>query len=380
MLTISRFLDSSRFVSIWLLAALLIAILAPNSGCAAKETRDPDRATLLALGNWDSSTDYRRPPHGGKAVLLLNSRGKLVRQIPKFTVNGGFGGCRGISASQDGRFFVVCGNSEEGISMYRAPNGVKLWSLSGFFRSAVFADGLVYALGAESVYAIDRTGTIVKHSRIGGGMDMDIVFDPLGKCLWIVGMDIKKCSLDLKLQFKVKLPFSILHGPAFPPGAAFSVDVNPDGSVWVAGRNAYERDGDGNQLVKISPTGQLLKVVYLDFCPQRVRVDKSDGSVWTTGSVRREDYSQIGDEWPETTAELDKLVQVEVQTYTCKYDSEGELLARSTQGGTSIEVDPSDGSVWIAGGKSILHYSSTGANLATYDGVSGSQKWLAIVP
>jgi DNA-binding beta-propeller fold protein YncE len=377
MLTISRFLDSSRFVSIWLLAALLIAILAPNSGCAAKETRDPDRATLLALGNWDSSTDYRRPPHGGKAVLLLNSRGKLVRQIPKFTVNGGFGGCRGISASQDGRFFVVCGNSEEGISMYRVPNGVKLWSLSGFFRSAVFADGLVYALGAESVYAIDHTGTIVKHSRTGVGMD--IVFDPLAKCLWIVGMDIRKYSLDLKLQFKVKLPFGISYG------GAFSVDVNPDGSVWVAGKNVFGREGDENRLIKVSPTGQLLKVIDLDFCPQRVRVDRSDGSVWTTGKVRRHDYSRVnerleGGEWPETTAELDALIITKVQTHTRKYDSEGELLVKNTQGGTSIEVDPSDGSVWVAGGRSILHYSSTGANLATYDGVSGSQKWLAIVP
>ncbi len=94
----------------------------------------------------------------------------------------------------------------------------------------------------------------------------------------------------------------------------------------------------------------------------------------------RQDYSRIGDEWPETTDELDELIEVKVESHTRKYDSEGKLLVKNTQGGTSIEVDSSDGSVWIAGGKSILHYSSTGANLATYDGVSGSQKWLAIVP
>ena len=77
---------------------------------------------------------------------------------------------------------------------------------------------------------------------------------------------------------------------------------------------------------------------------------------------------------------MDKLVAVGVQTYTCKYDSEGKLLVKSTKGGTSIEVDSSDGSVWITGGMSILHYSSTGDNLATCTGVSGNQKWLAIVP
>jgi len=372
MLTISRLSDSTRPAPVWLFLALLITISVPKAGLASKEATDPGRTTLLALGKYDSDNDHGTSPHGD-AVLLLNSRGELVRQIPRPTDSRGFAGCRGISVSQDGRFFVVCGHSGEGISMYRTSNDVKLWSLSGFFRSAVFADGLVYALGTESVYAIDRTGTIVKHSRIGGG-GMDIVFDPLGKCLWIVGMNIKKCSLDLRLLFKVKLPFSILHG------AAFSVDVNPDGSVWVAGRNAYEREGDGNQLMKISPAGQLLKRIVLDFCPQRVRVDRSDGSVWTTGRVRRQDYSRIGDEWPETVAELDKLAELGVQTYTCKYESDGKLLLKSTEGGTSIEVDPSDSSVWIAGGKSILHYSSTGDNLATYRGVSGNQKWLAIVP
>jgi hypothetical protein len=42
-------------------------------------------------------------------------------------------------------------------------------------------------------------------------------------------------------------------------------------------------------------------------------------------------------------------------------------------------VDPSDGSVWIAGRKQIWHYSSTGTNLATYADVSDCQKWLAVL-
>ncbi|MBC8217751.1 MAG: hypothetical protein H8E73_04745 [Planctomycetes bacterium] len=371
MLIISRFSDSTRPAPVWLLLALLITISVPKTGLASKEERDPDRTTLLALGKYDNDNDHRTSPHS-EAVLLLNSRGELVRQIPRLSASQGFGGCRGISVSQDGRFFVVCGFSGEGISMYRTSNGIKLWSLAGFFRSAVFADGMIYAVAAESVYAIDRTGTIVKHSRTGWAID--IAFDSRSKCLWTVGMDIKKYSMDLKLLFEVRLPSGTMNS------GTFSIDLNPDGSVWVADRNAYGRETNGNRLMKISPDGRLLKVVHLDFCPQRVRVNRSDGSVWTTGRVRRQDYSRIGDEWPETAAELDKLIEVAVESYTCKYDSEGELLVKNTQGGTSIEVDPSDGSVWIAGGKSILHYSSTGDNLATYRGISGNQKWLAIVP
>jgi hypothetical protein len=371
MLTISRSSDSTRPAPLWLLLALLIAISVPKTGLASKEARDPGRATLLALGKYDSDNDHRTSPHGD-AVLLLNSRGELVRQIPRPADSRGLDGCRGISVSQDGRFFVVCDFSGEGISMYRTSNGIKLWSLAGFFRSAVFADGMIYAVAAESVYAIDRTGTIVKHSRTGWAID--IASDSKSKCLWIVGMDIKKYSMDLKLLFEVRLPSGTMNS------GTFSIDLNPDGSVWVADRNAYGRKTNANRLMKISPEGRLLKVVHLDFCPQRVRVNRSDGSVWTTGRVRRQDYSRIGDEWPETVADLDKLVDVGVENCTRKYDSDGRLLVKSTQGGTSIEVDPSDGSVWITGGNSILHYSSTGVNLATYAGFSGSQKWLAVIP
>lgn len=376
MLTISRLPDSPRFVPLSLLLALLITISPPKAGLASKEARDPGKATLLVLDDCDDDNKRSTPPCSD-TVLLLNSEGQLIRKIRGLIVDGSVVGCRAISVSEDGRFFSVLENPWNRISVYDASTGARLWSLSGLFRSTVFANGLVYTLGPGGVYAIDRTGTIVKHSRTGGGMD--IVFDPLAKCLWIVGMDIKKYSLDLKLQFKVKLPFSISHG------GAPSVDVNPDGSVWVACRDGYGKESTANRLLKISPAGQLLKIIDLDFCPQSVRVNRSDGSVWTTGKVRRHDYSRVnerleGDEWPETTAELDALIITEVQTYTCKYDSEGELLVKNTQGGTSIEVDPSDGSVWIAGGRSILHYSSTGANLPTYTGASGSQKWLAIVP
>ena len=247
MLTISKLSDSPRFVPLSLLLALLITISVPKAGLASKEARDPDRATLLVLDDCDDDNKRSTPPHGD-TVLLLNSEGQLIRKIRGLTVDGSVVGCRAISVSEDGRFFSVLENAFNRISVYDASTGAKLWSLAGFFRSAVFAEGLVYALGHGGAYAIDNTGTIVKHSRTGGGLD--IVFDPLAKCLWIVGMDIKKYSLDLKLQFKVKLSFGI---SPHAHGAAFSVDVNPDGSVWVACRDGYGKESNANRLMKISP-------------------------------------------------------------------------------------------------------------------------------
>ncbi|MHC4296739.1 MAG: NHL repeat-containing protein [Planctomycetota bacterium] len=286
MLTISRLSDSTRPAPLWLFLALSITISVPKTGLALQEVRrDPGRPTLLALDNCNSDDEQGTSSHRD-ALLLLNSQGQLVRQIPRLTVARGFSGCRGISVSPDGRFFVVCDHSQ-GIGLYRISSGTEVWSLSGFFRSAVFADGLIYALGPHGIYAIDREGTIIKHSRFGGGVD--IVFNSLDKSLWIVGTTIRRYTLDLRLLFKVRPPFSTLNA------GAFSVDLNPNGSVWIASRNAYEREGIANRLMKISPAGEILKAIHLDFCPQRVRVDKSDGSVWTTGRVRRQDYSRIGD-------------------------------------------------------------------------------------
>ncbi len=132
--------------------------------------------------------------------------------------------------------------------------------------------------------------------------------------------------------------------------------------------------------MKRSLYGGILKKIDLDFSPIRVRIDKYDGSVWTTGIIKERDFSGIGDEWPETLDELNELVKTEIETFTRKYDSEGNLIFEISEGGYSIELDPSDRSAWIAGKKNIWHYSANGQNLGSYAGSSDGQKWLAIVP
>ena len=127
MLTVSESSSSTRSAPLFALLALLLTILVPETDLASEEARDPNTARLLALGKCDSDDGRKTSPHSD-AVLLLNSGGKLITQIPRSTVKEGYGGCRGISASRDGRFFVVCDSSGEGLSMYRTSNGVKLRS------------------------------------------------------------------------------------------------------------------------------------------------------------------------------------------------------------------------------------------------------------
>jgi hypothetical protein len=131
---------------------------------------------------------------------------------------------------------------------------------------------------------------------------------------------------------------------------------------------------------KVSPEGKILQIINLGFSPVRLRIDRSDGSIWTTGKIKERDFSKIGDEWPETLDELYELTKMDTETYTRKYDSGGNLVFEISEGGYSIELDQSDGSAWIAGKKNIWHYSAKGQNLGSYAGSSDAQKWIAIIP
>ena len=180
--------------------------------------------------------------------------------------------------------------------------------------------------------------------------------------------------MDLQLQFETKLTLDVINT------GALSADVHTDGSIWIAEQNVRQEYGSKNRLVKRSPDGGILKKIDMDFSPMRVRIDRSDGSIWTTGMRNERDFSGIGDEWPETLDELNELVKTKTETFTRKYNSEGNLIFEISEGGYSIELDQSDRSAWIAGKKNIWHYSPNGRNLGSYAGSSDGQKWLEIVP
>lgn len=362
--------NTVKHVLIHLLMLALFLMPGPQLIFALEETPNETGTMLLMLEDCDSDNKDSTPPYGD-LVSLLNSKGELIRKYHSLEIQSTFSGCTKISASEDGRFFVVCENVPNKLTMCETATRKELWSLWMDFESAVFANDLIYAVNRNNVFAIDNTGTIVKHSRLGG---FEIAVDTKHDCLWIVGLDVKKCNLDLQLQFKTKLTLD-----AHKTGA-FSVDVSPDGSIWIAEQNHRQEYGSKNRLVKRSLYGGILKKIDLNFSPIRLRIDKYDGSVWTTGMTRERDFSGIGDEWPETLDELNELVKTEIETFTRKYDSEGNLIFEISEGGYSIELDPSDRSAWIAGKKNIWHYSANGQNLGSYAGSSDGQKWLAIVP
>jgi len=223
-----KFSNTIRQTFTHILMAVSIAILIPESSLASKEVPDETGTMLLMLEDCDSDNKMSTFPHGDE-VSLLNSKGELVRKFHGLDIKSTFSGCKKISASEDGRFFVVCEYTPGKLTMYETATRRKLWTLWMDFSSAVFANDLIYAVNRHNLFAIDNTGSIVKHSRLGG---FDIAVDPNHECLWIVGSDVKKCNLDLQLVFKARLKLGLNYNTG-----AFSVDVNPDGSVWIAEQN-----------------------------------------------------------------------------------------------------------------------------------------------
>jgi len=354
------------FERVWVLL-LLISSLAASA--AAAELSDPSTPPphILLLDNCDS--DFRAPPFNDK-LLLLDSKGEIITHIGGLNVCQNIGGNRAVSVSEDGRFFVVCENVANKITAYDLKTGDEMWSLTGGFTSAAAARDVTYVLTSDKtiygdgILAIDSEGNIVKQSKDIQGFD--IVVDPNANCLWLVGRDIKKCNMDLQVIQTID-----------PIGwCAVSIDYGTDGSAWVVEREHEDVSGSQNRLLNISPKCEVLQNIPLnDLSPKCVRVNKSDGSVWITGNRGRYKKSLSFRKWPPSWQSTYRNIGPE----THKYSLEGKLLLKIMHGGHTIDIDSSDGSVWIADQTSLLHYSSEGRKLHTFDNVSNDQKWIAVV-
>jgi hypothetical protein len=367
--------DNNTYYESLLNAARIMLLLLFVSLVIHKAKAEPPVSTtesphILVLDNYDS--DYKVPPFTD-SVLSLDSEGKVINEISGLNICQNIGGNRAISVSQDGQFFVVCENVADWISAYNISTGNLLWSLQGKYRAAVVSQGIVYALTSDDtiygngIQAIDRGGTIIKQSTEINGFDM--VIDPNGSFLWVVGDDIKKCDMNLRVVKVIKpIKWSVV-----------SVDISANGSIWVAEREHTDVTGSQNRLIKINQQGTIIRDIPLkDISPLCVRVDRSNGNAWVTG-IRYREYKKLSfRRWSPRWERAWKYLG----SRTRKYSPQGKLLLELKRGGKSIDIDASDGSVWITDEDTprLYHYSSKGKKLGTSDNLSRDHKWITILP
>lgn len=347
------------------LALLLLCSVAAGQGPSAADRPSP---RVIVLDNRDS--DFRNPPFDD-GISVLDAKGSLISEIGGLNICQNIGGNRAISVSPDGGWFVVCENVGQCMTAYETGTGKVLWSLPGGFKTAIVAGDTIYALTAKgTIYgdgavAVSADGKVITKSATNG---FDLVADPNGSFLWLVGGDIKKCDTNLNVVVSLD-PIT---------WCAVSADVNPDGSVWVAERRHPDVNGSQNRLLKISPQGGIRKTIPLgDLTPLCVRVDRSDGSFWVTGiAVRKGVPLPSGWNWPIRWRRRYKYIGPR----THKYSAQGKLLVKMKKGGKSLDLDPTDGSVWVADESGLLHYTRDGKVLGTSRGFSADSKWIAVVP
>jgi hypothetical protein len=340
--------------------------------------KDPSASTVLVLDDCDE--DFRMPPFEDAAILLGPARNPS-RLVTNLNICQTVGGGRSVSMAANGEFFLVSETVGHHLNAYQTSTGKLLWSVDGEFTAAIAGrDGLVYGVistgqiyGAQTVLIENQR--ITKQSTNAG---FDMALDTNQKALWLVGKTITKCDLELNSILQIS-PIK---------WCAVSVDVNPDGSIWVAERDHPDVKQSTNRIIKISSSGEILKSVGLKWAPLCVRVDPSDGSVWVTGAgIRKPATDGMLNSIERWTGKLsigtkarEFLTRRRVFPTTQKYDQNGKLLHTTSEGGHTIDLDPTDGSVWLAAMDEVIHYSREGKKLGKLGGVSNGQKWVVVIP
>ena len=362
---------------------LLAGLVAIYFQCARLQEKRPVTASAGLLLLEDCDDDFRKPPFND-TVTLFCSREDPVRKVSDLNICQTVGGCRAVSVA--GRFFTVCENVGNRIGAYELSTGRRLWSLKGetagdeFTAATVSPNGLVYALSShgtiygDQILVIDEEGRIARRASVGG---FDLVLDAERGALWLTGKSIKKCDLDLNVLVEVTAV----------GWCAVSVDVDREGAVWVAERDHPNVAGSTNRLLKLSSSGQILRSIGLSFSPLCVRVDRSDGSVWVTGkAVSKSAGQRFLDSLEKRTGRLPTgktlrrfLTRPNIHPGTRRFDKNGTLLCEIKQGGFSLDLDPVDGSSWIAGDEKVYHYSRQGKRLARFRAGSWD-KYIVVVP
>jgi hypothetical protein len=375
-------LKSSKARRVFLLILILLGLAIIWSSYVIIFNRPSAESLARILILDDCDRDFRNPPF--EDCVYAFSNGKLVRKVFDLSIAQTVGGCRRLSTDENGRLFLVCENVGKHLNAYNTQTGERIWRLdngSTFQSATVSRSGAIYALtstgtiyGAE-VLVINERGDIEKTAPVGG---FDLVVDDERKALWMVGKTVKKCDLTLNVLWEQKII----------GWCAVSVDLSPDGSTWVAEREHPNVSGSQDRLLKISPGGEILKTVKLDFSPSCVRVDHASGNFWVTGGASRKSKTRPLLEWiekrtgrlPIPTGTRDFLMKGGFLLRTEKRDGEGKLLRKLDCGGATLAIDPADNSVWVTSYKGLYHFSADGAKRGRISGLSDSQSYVVALP
>ena len=357
---------------------LFICLFAPVyiSGCSRKKPLQTYSPKVLVLDDCDGDNNIETEPRGD-VVLMLDSNGKLLKKNDGFKVKTKYGENKAVSVSDDGRLFAICENADKKLTIYETSTGKEYWSKTWpdkSVNSAIFFNNTLYGINQSLVLEIDLNKKNIREiDKFWDGSWLDLAIDGKNNCIWATGLNIRKYKMDFTTIFNVESAFDKSIA------AAFSIDFTSDNSAWTAVREVKEADGLENKLLKISPDGEVSRTISMEIPPRCICVDRSDDSIWVTGFTSGNDLSKIGAEWPETLTELKEITETDVKAYTYKYNSQGERIVNLNKGGYSIDIDPSDKSVWIGAHKSIIHCSQTGEILSEYTDVSGRYKCVAVI-
>mgnify|MGYP002780577392 CR=1 FL=1 len=292
---------------------------AAPTAAAPVPKRPPRPAGMIVLDDCD-------PVYEGKPADKYLDNLTLIGQngVKKYRVSG-FNGCETSGSSR-----MVAGDAGRGLiwAVDMLADRVRQFDLDG--RETLTINGVrPYGLSidpatgnlwttckgegkGEQTKVYDVRGKLVATHDCDGS---DIVYDPKAEAFWVAGERLTKFDAATgKTLFALKL-----HDWFTP-----SLDVDPrTGDVWVALRADPRVAKSGHRLVKFGPNGKELAVAPLSWVdagqsgPERVSVDRADGSVWVGCRQGLERFS-----------------------------SEGKSQARYDQGVLAVQVDPAGG-VWV---------------------------------
>jgi len=308
-------------------------------------------ATIAVLDDFDP--DYTTPPFEDRLTLLnfypypqATSHG-TVQVKSGFNTTQAIGDWRQLVATPDGTRIVTVELAANALSVFDRDLKPTIPAITGIPFAGVYAtNDYIYATAGtttsgDSLRAYDlATGAELQGSPSTTLRGLDVVVDSARNVVWTVGNELRRGNA------------STLVGESIATYAwsAVSIDLAPDGSVWVAERDYSTETGN---IHRYNAAGSLITSMPWSSSPFCVRVNQATGEVWVAHS---NGISRI--------------------------DSEGRILAVETSGSYwSLTVDPFQGLVWATSNTvdSVKAYRSDGTLLDTATGFSTSQKYVALV-